>query len=239
MSGGKAESTVDAPAIVTEPYPRVKMTFWYTVPVLPARSARNAASKPHHPHRILESFMSSESLDSWQKLDSETLGTNPYWSYRRDRFRTAGGNTGIYYYVQTPGSVLVVPLMDEKTVLMVRQYRYLRDCESLELPGGGRKIGQSTLAGAQNELREETGFRAALWQEVGGFNPCKGLTDEWCTVFVCRQLQSDPLEGEDPFEVTAAVPVAVADIPSRVADGEIWCGMTIAAWFLAARTLTD
>ncbi|WP_187293871.1 NUDIX domain-containing protein [Gloeobacter kilaueensis] len=173
----------------------------------------------------------------WRTLERRTLAANPYWSYCCDRYLAPNGEASDYYYVHTPGSVLAVPLFDAQTVLMVRQYRYLNGRTSLEFPGGGCKAGRTPLACAQDELQEETGYRAAHWQELGGFNPCKGLTDEWCSVYLCRDLHAAPLANSDPFEITAAEVVTMASIPERIRGGDIWCGMTIAAWYLAGASL--
>ncbi len=169
----------------------------------------------------------------WRTLRQETLALNPYWSYRRDEYVLPTGQTNQYYYVQTPGAVMVVPFLDEQTLLCVRQYRYLNGRESLEFPGGGQKADQEALLCAQTELQEETGYQARHWQSLGGFNPCKGLTSEWCTVFLCRELDLAPLVHSDPFEVTTAEAVSIVDFEKKVAGGEIWCGMTMAAWVLA------
>lgn len=181
--------------------------------------------------------MSSENHLPWQTVEHTVLAENPYWSYRRDRYLGPHGEPGDYYYVHSPGSVLAIALLDATTLLMVRQFRYLGGREGLEFAGGGRKPEWPALACAQAELREETGYRADCWQELGGFNPCKGLTDEWCTVFLCRELHFDPIDGADPFEVTTAAAVAIAAMPERIARGEIWCGMTLAAWALALPTV--
>ncbi|MBC7882912.1 MAG: NUDIX hydrolase [Anaerolineae bacterium] len=175
----------------------------------------------------------------WKTLEQETLAENPYWSYLRDHYTLPDGQIGTYYYVHTPGSVMVVPLIDLETVLLVRQYRYLNRRESLEFPGGGQKKDQSALTAAQAELQEEAGYIAKQWQKLGDFNPCKGITDEWCSVFLATDLHPTFRENGDPFEVTEIERYSLKDIDGLIAKGEIWCGMTIAAWCLVRSALSS
>lgn len=182
--------------------------------------------------------MGTEHDQGWRTLNQETLAENPYWSYLRDHYTLPGGQLGTYYYVHTPGSVMVVPLIDAETVLLVRQYRYLNRRESLEFPGGGQKSNQSALSAAQAELQEETGFSAKQWQQLGSFNPCKGITDEFCSVFLATDLYSTFRENEDPFEVTETERYSLSEMDGLIAKGEVWCGMTIAAWYLVRNALS-
>jgi ADP-ribose pyrophosphatase len=183
--------------------------------------------------------MPSDAAGGWRTLHSEVVDANPYWSYVREDYALPDGRRGIYYYVQSPGSVIAVPVLDDGRLVFVRQYRYLNRREGLEFPGGGRKPGLDALTAAQAELREETGYIAEHWQPLGGFNPCKGVTDEWCTLFLARGLSSAPLAIDDPFEVTKPEILDAAEVDGRIASGEIWCGITIAAWCLARGKLFD
>jgi ADP-ribose pyrophosphatase len=190
-----------------------------------------------HGFQSIETVMETDHNQGWRTLSQETLAENPYWSYLRDHYTLRDGQLGTYYYVHTPGSVIVVPLIDAKTVLLVRQYRYLNRRESLEFPGGGQKIDQSALAAAQAELQEETSYTAKQWQPLGTFNPCKGITDELSSVFLATDLDCIPRTVEDPFEVTEVERYSLGDMDGLIAKGEIWCGMTIAAWCMARNRL--
>src|SRR5207244_515816 len=74
-------------------------------------------------------------------------------------------------------------------LLMVTQYRYLGARESLEFPGGSVKDGATSDETARHELVEETGYTASSLVMVGAFNPCNGLTDETCHVYLAWDLQ--------------------------------------------------
>jgi ADP-ribose pyrophosphatase len=171
-------------------------------------------------------------LSKWRKLTQKELFKNPWWIYRQDTFSLPNGEVGDYFYVHTNGSSIVVPVLGDGRVVMVKQYRYLRDEMSLEFPCGGVKAGSNYLSAAAQELEEESGYTAGVLEQVGEFNPFNGVTNEMCRVYVGRDLKHvgtkpDPTEEFEHFELTPA------EIDRRMLSGEIWDGMSIAAWFMA------
>jgi len=157
---------------------------------------------------------------------------NPWWQYCHDRIELPSGRPGEYHYVLTPGSTMVIPISDDGKLLLVRQYRYLGDRDSIEFPSGGVKEGDTYDETARNELIEETGYSPSSLEFIGGFNPCNGLVHEICRVYIARDLRfvgSRPDETES-FEV---VSLTIEELEALIQDGTIWDGMTLAAWAIA------
>ena len=75
--------------------------------------------------------------EKWQQISRETLFDNPYYRISHDRYRRPDGEIGDYYYVDIPGSTMVVPALADGRLVLVRQYRYLMARPSLEFPAGG------------------------------------------------------------------------------------------------------
>jgi ADP-ribose pyrophosphatase len=124
---------------------------------------------------------------------------------------------------------MVVPVDAEGRLLLVNQYRYLASRESLEFPCGSVKDGSTHDRTAWEELAEETGYSAGTLALVGEFNPYNGVTDEMCRVYVARELSyvgGRPEETEE-FELVRLSP---EELEVRIRSGELWDGMTIAAW---------
>ena len=170
-------------------------------------------------------------LKRWKKLTSKIVFENPWWTYKLDTFEIDGGPSGEYHYVHTEGSSMVIPVTAHGEILLVRQFRYLCQKESVELPCGSVKPGHSYLETAGHELAEETGRRALEILEVGEFNPYNGVTSEICKVYVARQLglcDAEPDETEE-FELLSRTP---EQVDAMVRDGSIWDGMTLAAWLI-------
>lgn len=178
-------------------------------------------------------------LARWRQLSTVTRGQNPWWTYRLDRFQLPSGKQGEYHYVHTGGSVMVVGVRQDGRLLMVNQYRYLLDRESLEFPGGSIKLGHTPDDSARAELAEETGLAARVMESVGQFNPYNGVTDEFCHVFLARDLEPAPSAEPDETEEFELLELTVAELDARVQHGAIWDGMTLAAWLITRPRLVE
>jgi len=174
----------------------------------------------------------------WKKISSQTKFQNDHWSYCIDEFQGLNGEFGVYHYVHTAGSSMVIPVTVNKNILMVKQYRYLNDRESIEFPCGGMEEGISYPENALKELREETGFSAKSLLQIGEFAPYTGAADEISKVFLAKDLFHAPLPKDttEEFEMLEKTP---KEIEEMINKNIIWDGLTLAAWSLARRYLQN
>jgi ADP-ribose pyrophosphatase len=121
--------------------------------------------------------------------------------------------------------------------LLVNQFRYLIERESLEFPCGGIKAGATAEQTALAELAEETGQMAMELELLGSFNPYNGITDEICHVYLARSLRDAPGARPDETEEFEIHRLTPDGIDARIRNGEIWDGMTMAAWQVARATV--
>ncbi|KKW41760.1 MAG: hypothetical protein UY92_C0014G0085 [Candidatus Magasanikbacteria bacterium GW2011_GWA2_56_11] len=166
-----------------------------------------------------------------KKLSEEVVHDNPWWRCKHDTFARQDGAVGHYYYGETNGMVLLVPVLDNGQIVLVMQYRYLLDRVSIEFPGGGIKTGQDVLLAAKEELAQETGCRAHDFVNVGAFEPANGFIRDRAQVYlayVVEQDQPEPDETEQ-IEVIYRYP---DEIEEMILHGDIWDGETMAAWSL-------
>lgn len=170
-------------------------------------------------------------LPRWTRVRRVFEIRNPWWTYRKDEFEMEGGRRGEYHGVHSEGSSMVVPITATGKILMVNQYRFLNDRESLEFPCGSVKRGSDHDATAVLELAEETQREAASMEPAGAFNPCNGVTDEICRVYIASGLRPASVPP-DPTETLELRELDPAEIERGIASGEIWDGMTLAAWSL-------
>ena len=110
---------------------------------------------PEHAHLVEE------------RLDSEQVFRGRLLDVRRDTVRLPDGHTATREYVVHPGAVLVVPRLADGRLVVVRQFRYANNAVFLEFPAGKLDHGETALATAQRELREEAGYTAAAWTRLG------------------------------------------------------------------------
>jgi 8-oxo-dGTP pyrophosphatase MutT (NUDIX family) len=165
----------------------------------------------------------------FETLSSRTIFSNPYWEYRMDEYHLLSGKKKEYHYVWSRGSTFIIPEIDDDTYILTRQWRYLNKRYSIEFPGGGIEKGLSPSENAVKELAEETGYVAGSMIYLGEYNPFNGVTNELCQVFIARNLlpcDCDPDESEE----IELIRLNRKEIYELIKKGEIWDGMTLAAW---------
>jgi len=171
-------------------------------------------------------------MKPYKQISTKVVFRNPWWRYCLDRVELPSGKPGEFHYALTNGSSMIVPVDAEGKLLLVRQYRYTGKRDSIEFPCGGLKEGASHEEAAQSELMEETGFISGDIRQAGSFNPCNGLLDELCAVYIARNLtyvgaRPDETENFELLRLTAE------EFDRLIQDGTVWDGMTLAAWALA------
>jgi ADP-ribose pyrophosphatase len=146
---------------------------------------------------------------------------------RVDSVRYPSGREGTIDVVEHPRAVVLVPIDGQGRLFFVRQYRHATARRLLELPAGGLEPGEAIEVCAQRELQEETGFRAAHIERLGGFFTAPGYCDEYLHVFLASGLSESALAGDEEHIEPVAVPLD--DALRMVASGEIEDAKSVAA----------
>jgi 8-oxo-dGTP pyrophosphatase MutT (NUDIX family) len=169
----------------------------------------------------------------FRRLNSRVIYKNPWIQLEQHEVEVrASGHRFPYTYLASKPSVIVVALTAEGKVVLVRQYRYPRREFAYELPGGGTH-GNTPRQAAREELRQETGYRAAKWSKAGEFVVYCGLSDELCHVYVATQLRP----GTQTLEETEHISVHEVSrrrLQAMIRSGEFRDGMGLAALRIAA-----
>ena len=95
-----------------------------------------------------------------------------------DRVRLPNGVERDLDVVRHPPSVVLVPMPDESSVVLVRQYRHPVAQSLWELPAGTLEPGEDPETAARRECEEETGHAPAHLERLGSFYPVPGYGDE-------------------------------------------------------------
>lgn len=166
------------------------------------------------------------------QLESAVVYDGALLKVCRDRARLPDGSEGGREYIRHPGAVVVIAVLPDGKLAFVRQFRYPLRRAFLELPAGKIDPGESLLACAQRELREETGYEADDWRHVGVFHPCIGYSDEHIEIFLARDLRHVG-HALDEGEFLEFLSLSVDEVLAACADGRITDGKTLAAFFRA------
>ncbi|MCX7879281.1 MAG: NUDIX hydrolase [Ignavibacteria bacterium] len=170
-------------------------------------------------------------FNKFEKVSEVIVDKNPYWEYIVEDYVLPNKKIAKYYYVHTLGSIMIIPMLEDNRFILTKQYRYLNKRESLEFPGGGVKKGFTIEESALNELIEETGYKAGEIKKIGHFNPCNGLTDEICNVFIASNLEKFKQKLDESEEISVCI-FSYDEIIDNIKSGTIWDGMTLASWSL-------
>lgn len=155
------------------------------------------------------------------QLRSDQLVDGKLLKVYRDHVRLPDGEESVREWIDHPGASAVVPIFEDGTTLMVRQFRYPPRRTFFEVPAGKiDKEGEDPQEVAARELEEETGWRAARFTKLASLYPCIGYSNEIIHFFLAEDLQKGERSLSDG-EFMDVVPVAFDDAVRRVKEGEI------------------
>lgn len=153
-------------------------------------------------------------------LASTSVYRGAFFEVFKDQIRRPDGKTAVREYIRHPGAVMMVPLLDEHTVILVRQFRYAVGRHFIEVPAGKMEPGEEPLATAKRELIEECGYEAASWQHLTTLHPCIGYSNERIEVYLARDLRHVG-NGPDDGEFLEVLPTPVDQALEWVRQGKI------------------
>jgi 8-oxo-dGTP pyrophosphatase MutT (NUDIX family) len=172
------------------------------------------------------------SITRWQRepdFATEDFGIFTVGRHRAVSPRT--GVTGTYVTIASPDWINMIAVTHEGEVVLVRQYRHGVDDITLEIPSGIVDPGETELAAAQRELREETGYTAERWQYLGSVHPNPAFQGNRCHSFLaaqCRRTAEPELDAGEDIEVVA---LPLWQVGRLLQDGGIDHALAIAAFF--------
>jgi len=165
------------------------------------------------------------------QISSKKLFSNRYWQYWYDEYKMPNGKNGEYHYVNSVGSTMIVPVLNDGRIIVTKQFRYLNQKVSIEFPGGGIEEGHSPESNAKKELKEETAYETEALIKIGMFNPFNGITNEICHVFIAKELKIGNQDLDESEDIIVEL-LEEKEIDSLIGSGELWDGMSLASWTL-------
>jgi ADP-ribose pyrophosphatase len=141
------------------------------------------------------------------------------------------GDTFTRDVIRHPGAVAVLPLHDDGTVTLVRQYRAPIEDQLLEIPAGVRDVDdEPTEVTAARELAEEVGLEAHSLEHLVSFHNAPGMSDEVVEVFVASGLREIEAAAQGPEEEAMSIERHhLDDLAEMIADGRLTDAKTVIA----------
>jgi ADP-ribose pyrophosphatase len=171
-----------------------------------------------------------------EQVDSQIAYEGHFLKVQRDTVRLPDGKQSKREYIRHPGAVVILPVFEDDSVLVERQFRYPLSQVFIEYPAGKIDPNEDALTCAKRELQEETGYVAADWQFVCTIHNAIAYSDEHLDIFLARGLTAGERmldEGEflDTFKTT------VPEMLSWIREGKITDVKTVIGTFWLEKIL--
>ncbi len=170
------------------------------------------------------------------RLDGDVVFDGRFLKVTRDRITLPDGAETYREFIRHPGAVVILPLFDDGSVLLERQFRYPLDKVFIEYPAGKIDPGEDHLECAKRELQEETGFTADRWDFICTIHNAIAYSDEHLELYLARGLTAGPArldEGEFLETFRATVP----ELLEMVKTGQITDVKTVIGTFWLEKIL--
>ncbi|MET0091345.1 MAG: ADP compounds hydrolase NudE [Candidatus Thiodiazotropha sp.] len=135
------------------------------------------------------------------------------------------------------GSVMVLPMLDHETVLLIREYSAGSQDYQLALPKGRMEVGEDPLQAANRELREEVGYAARKLSLLKTFTLAPAYIQHHTYAILAQDLYPDRLTGDEP-EPIEVVPWKLSDWDRLIEQPDFTEARSIAALCMARKLLT-
>jgi ADP-ribose diphosphatase len=112
-----------------------------------------------------------------------------------------------------PGSVLIVPVRGDGTLLLTREYAAGTDRYEVGFPRGLIDPGEDPFQAANRELQEEVGFAAGRLDLLRTVSIAPGYIEHRTHILLARELRQRTAEGDEPE------PIEVLSWPLEDVDG--------------------
>lgn len=158
--------------------------------------------------------------------ESQCVFQGVRFEVRATQIATRDGGLRRGEFVDHPGAVVILPILDANHIVMIRNRRFAIGTTLLELPAGTLEPGEPPLTTAGRELIEETGYQATHIRPMLSYFPTPGICNEVMHAFVAEELTHVGQDLDDTEEISIEI-VALADAYKLIDEGVICDGKSI------------
>lgn len=161
-----------------------------------------------------------------KRLSGEDVFNGKILHVQKDTVLLPNGNTATREVIRHVGAVGIVPVTDDGCVVVERQFRYPMNQVITEIPAGKLDSKEEKpLLAAMRELREETGYTADNWIDMGLYFPAAAYSDEVITMYLATGLHRGN-QNLDADEFLSVEEVPLENLIEQVIRGDIPDGKT-------------
>lgn len=135
------------------------------------------------------------------------------------------------------GAVLIVPVLDENTILLIREYAAGTERYELAFPKGKVEKGEEILDAANREIMEEVGYESANLTVMKALSLAPGYLGHVTHIILAQDLSEHREEGDEPEEIEV-VPWKISEIDKLLERDDFAEGRSVAALYLLKQALS-
>ena len=170
-----------------------------------------------------------------QTISGEKVYGGVLLHVHRDSVRLPDGKPATREYIDHPGAVAIVPIVDGGMILLERQFRYPLGTVMVEIPAGKIDPGEDPFDTARRELLEETGQTAAEWRHLGTIHPLVAYSNEHIELFLATGLTATQDAALDDGEHLETFTLPLSEALEWIRDGRITDSKTMIGLMWAER----
>jgi ADP-ribose pyrophosphatase len=170
------------------------------------------------------------------RIDGEVAFDGHFLKVTRDRITLPDGAETHREFIRHPGAVVILPLFDDGSVLLERQFRYPLGQVFIEYPAGKIDPGEDHLECAKRELQEETGYTASDWHFLCTIHNAIAYSDEHLELYLARGLTAGPAQLDDG-EFLETFRATVPEMLEMVRNGQVTDVKTVIGTFWLEKIL--
>ncbi|WP_455388423.1 NUDIX domain-containing protein [Petrachloros mirabilis] len=153
-------------------------------------------------------------------MQSKNIYTGKIITLNIDTVTLPNGVTIDLEMVRHPGAAAIVPLKDDGTVVLIRQFRHAAGGFIFEIPAGKLHPGEDPKACAARELEEEIGYRAGSLELLSSIFTAPGFTDEVIHIYKATGMTTGH-QQLDRDEVLEVIEVPLQEALAMIQAGSI------------------
>lgn len=168
-------------------------------------------------------------MKEFKRINRRRVYKGAIIDFCKDDIITPKGKQVEWDYLEHKGAAAVLPVMEDGTIILVRQWRNAIDRFSLEIPAGGKDgIHEPTGLCAARELEEETGYHTEDIEFLQTIIPAIAYSGELIDIYVARNLTKTK-QSLDPDEDIELEFYSVEELIDMIIKNEINDSKTVAA----------
>ena len=181
--------------------------------------------------------MTAKKLTIAKVLSSKVIYKGAIFGIRRDEVIEPSGVRTTREMITHPGSVVVLPVLADKRIVMIRQYRHAARQYLWELVAGRIDEGEAPRKAAARELMEETGYHAKKFKVFLDVFPTPGFLEERMYILLAERLTAGPAHPEDDEKIVAKT-FTKQELEQMIRSGKLRDAKSVAGLLYYFRFLT-